>query len=163
MQKDFKKWNEKKEKIHENERRLFFYEREVWWCSLGANVGDEQDGTGKEFVRPVIVLKKFNKHLFWGIPLTTKEKKGKYYFSFLLSDRRNTAILSQMRLFDSKIGLTHGCGNIRFWCRILVGFSASWRWNRQNSTPEAEDVAERPPKGGLTDHIFHRCVSPIKD
>lgn len=65
-------------------------------------MGFEQDGRGVQFLRPVIVLKKFNKELFWGIPLTKNEKVGKYYKSFLLKGNTSTAILSQFRLIDAK-------------------------------------------------------------
>lgn len=34
MEKDFKKWHARKEKIHNEKSRSFFHEREVWWCSL---------------------------------------------------------------------------------------------------------------------------------
>lgn len=101
MKKDFQKWNEKKEKIHESADSFFFHEREVWWCSLGINVGYEQDGA-KNFIRPIIIFKKFNNRIFWGIPLTTKDKNGKYYYKFAFLNKNNTAILSQLRLLDSK-------------------------------------------------------------
>lgn len=40
---------------------LYFYEKDVWWASLGANIGHEEDGKNKKFERPVLILKKFNK------------------------------------------------------------------------------------------------------
>jgi mRNA interferase MazF len=73
MKKDYSEWHEKKTDIElSSETRVFFHEREVWWCSLGANVGFEQDGKGIKFARPVIVFKKFNKEVFWALPLSTK-------------------------------------------------------------------------------------------
>ena len=49
-EKDFDKWNIIKKQVNTKEviRDLFFYEREVWWCSLGLNVGYEQDGKNDE-------------------------------------------------------------------------------------------------------------------
>jgi len=82
--------------------RPFFHEREIWFCSLGENIGFEQDGRGEEFLRPVVIVKKFNQEVCWGIPLTKNQKKGRYYFSFLLNEATSTAILSQIRLIDSK-------------------------------------------------------------
>jgi mRNA interferase MazF len=105
MQKDFDNWNNKKkiinEKIIEN---IFFREKEVWWCHLGLNVGFEQDGKNEEFRRPVLIFKKFNAETFWALPLTSKNKKGKYYFSFKIigTEVENTANLSQIKLIDSK-------------------------------------------------------------
>ena len=101
--KDFKKWNEKKEKIHANESEHFFYEREIWWCSIGANVGREEDGKGGKFNRPVIIFKKFNQDVLLALPITTSVKSGKYYFPINLPDSiRRSVILSQIRLIDAK-------------------------------------------------------------
>ncbi len=30
------------------------------WCSIGINVGDEEDGKNELYERPVLVIKKFN-------------------------------------------------------------------------------------------------------
>ena len=57
----------------------------------------------KNFLRPVVIVKKFNNEICWGIPTTKKTKKGKHYFSFeYKEDEFTTAILSQLRLIDSK-------------------------------------------------------------
>lgn len=69
MKKDFKKWHDKKSQVNEIEVRPFFHEREIWYCTIGANVGFEQDGSGEDFLRPVIVFRKFNSEIFWAIPL----------------------------------------------------------------------------------------------
>src|SRR5437762_1953858 len=102
MQKDYQKWTRLKTTVHNEKPRVFFKEREIWFCHLGENVGFEQDGRGEQFLRPIIVLKKFNKELFWGIPLTKNQKSGKYYYSFRLNNNVSTAILSQFRLIDAK-------------------------------------------------------------
>jgi mRNA-degrading endonuclease toxin of MazEF toxin-antitoxin module len=103
MEKDFQAWHGKKEKIHNDKKRPFFHEREVWFCSLGLNVGFEQDGSGEEFLRPVIIIKKFNNEVFWGLPFTKIIKSGKYYYQVSFGDRNPaTVILSQIRLIDAK-------------------------------------------------------------
>ena len=58
MKKDFKKWHTQKSDLHENKTRVFFHEREIWFTSLGANIGFEQDGRGDDFLRPIVILKK---------------------------------------------------------------------------------------------------------
>jgi hypothetical protein len=51
----------------------------------------------------VIILKQFNKEVFWALPLTTQPKNGKYYFPIDLGDGRERRItLSQLRLVDAK-------------------------------------------------------------
>ena len=108
MEKDYKKWHQKKEVINKVEPRPFFHEREIWFCYLGANVGFDQDGNGEDFLRPVLIIRKFNNEIFWGIPLTksnkkTKKKSEKYYFSFCFTpNTKSVAILSQIRLIDAR-------------------------------------------------------------
>ena len=72
------------------------------FCIIGENVGFEQNGKGNSFLRPVLVYKKFSPDVFLGIPLTSQEKKGNFYHSFELKNQASTAILSQIRLFDTK-------------------------------------------------------------
>lgn len=105
MQKDFDTWNVKKKLINQTDvSMVFFREREIWWCHLGLNIGFEQDGRHEEFRRPVLIFKKFNAETFWAIPLTTKIKEGRYYYSFQISGLTvvSTANLSQIRLVDSR-------------------------------------------------------------
>lgn len=75
---------------------------EIFYAHIGENVGFEQCGKGDSFVRPVLVFKKFNNALFWGIPLSTTQNRGKYYFDFEFKDSISVAILSQLKLFDAK-------------------------------------------------------------
>lgn len=102
MQKEFNLWNSKKKHIHSFSYRPFYQEREVWWASLGANIGDEEDGKNNGFERPILIFKKFNKNVFWALPLTTQIKSGRYYFTYMRDDMEFAAILSQMRLLDAK-------------------------------------------------------------
>ena len=103
MKKDFQQWHKVKEKIDNAPARIFFHERDVWWCSIGVNIGFEQDGKGEYFARPIVVFKKFNNEVFWGIPLSTKIKKGKFYVLMEMEDKLpRVAIISQLRLIDGK-------------------------------------------------------------
>jgi mRNA interferase MazF len=103
MEKDFKDWHNKKEAIDRENTRTFYHAREVWWCSIGLNVGFEQDGKGAKFSRPILILKGFSKEVFLAVPITTKNKDGKYYHEIDLKDGiKRKVILSQIRLFDAK-------------------------------------------------------------
>ena len=79
-----------------------FKERDVWWTSIGVNVGFEEDGKHENFVRPVLVLKKFNRELFLGVPLSTKLKDNKYYVRISVKQKIVSAMTSQIRVFSSK-------------------------------------------------------------
>ena len=100
--KDFDKWNIQKKIVDSVDNKKTFHEREIWFIKIGENVGFEQNGKGEEFLRPVIVYKKFSKNVFLGIPLTRRIKEGIFYNGFNFQNRKSNAILSQIRLFDSK-------------------------------------------------------------
>ena len=103
MEKDFDNWNKNKKIINKQSFVDFYHKREIWWCTLGVNIGFEQDGTGKNFDRPVIIIKGFSKNVFICLPLTGKKKNGKYYFYLgKINGRESTALLSQIRLVDTK-------------------------------------------------------------
>lgn len=103
MQKDFEGWNIKKQSIDIRLQAPFYHEREVWWCSLGVNVGYEQDGTGRNYDRPVLIIKGFNPQVFFGVALTGKKRQSKYHLPVgLVEGREASAILSQVRLIDTK-------------------------------------------------------------
>ncbi len=103
MKEDYYFWNVKKIDINSKVNKLFFHEREILFSHTGLNVGSEQNGKGKSFGRPVIILCKFSKEIFWGIPLTTKNKVGSYYVSVNLGDSVDrTAIIPQLRVMDAR-------------------------------------------------------------
>jgi mRNA interferase MazF len=104
MEKDFGGWNKKKQHLDEKVSRYDFYynEREVWWWSVGINVGVETDGKNEHFERPVLVVKKFNGLMFLGVPLTANEKTGRHYLKVFYDTGVSFAMLSQIRIFSSK-------------------------------------------------------------
>ena len=103
--KDFNRWNELKKKIDGNESALdkFPKEGEVWMSDVGLNIGYEQNGSEDNFSRPVLIVKKFNNHMFWAIPLSTKQKGFDFYYNYTdPNSQRVSAILAQMRLLSVK-------------------------------------------------------------
>ena len=54
--KDFNNQNEKKIKIDSKIKYGHPKEREIWWCSVGLNVGTEIYGKGEDFARPVLII-----------------------------------------------------------------------------------------------------------
>ncbi len=84
-----------------NRKNFIINEGQVFWCSLGENIGYEQNGKGRNFRRPVLIFKKFN-NIFWGIPMSTKNKDNKYYIKILLKNIEQSAMISQLRILDTK-------------------------------------------------------------
>ena len=101
--KEFDKWNGIKKKTHEDNKKRNFKEREIFNAKVGKNIGYEQNGVGNKFIRPILIVKKFSNSSFYAIPLSTTEKRNKYYFEFeFIKDKKSVAILSQMKNFDAK-------------------------------------------------------------
>jgi len=97
-------WTKLKCRIQsDTENEVHAKEREVWWASIGANVGSEQNGKNERFDRPVLVVRKFTGNTMLVVPMTSMEKVGSYYAA-VRSDGHttSTAILSQLRTISSK-------------------------------------------------------------
>lgn len=102
-QKEYSRWHGIKVKVNNEKERLLFYEREIWFATLGENVGFEQDGRGENYLRPVVIVRKFNNEICLIVPLIKNKKKGIYYFNFsYINGFVSTAILSQIKLIDAK-------------------------------------------------------------
>ncbi len=103
MYKDFDGWNNVKQDIHTNGEPKFYCAREIWWCSLGVNIGFEQEGDGNNGARPILIMKGFSKYVCLVIPLTTSTKINEYHFSLGQVDGKIAfAIISQIRLIDTR-------------------------------------------------------------
>jgi len=102
MQKDFDRWSKQKAKLNDINVTLSFKEREIWVCYFGLNIGHEQDGDAKTFLRPVLILKKFPNKTFFAIPLTRTPRFGKEYFTVVNDPRTSIALLSQGCVLDAR-------------------------------------------------------------
>ena len=95
----FNSWNLKKQRLDKIKNLKTFKEREVLFVRMGKNIGYEQDGKGDEFLRPVLVYKKFNKNQFLGFAMTSQKKEGKFYVKL---DENSYVILSQIKTYSAK-------------------------------------------------------------
>lgn len=103
MEKDFDGWNELKQRLNAAEEPVYFRDGEIWWAHLGANIGYKIDGKSASFARPVIVLRKYNKHSFLALPLTTNPKPVAWKLPIgPIAGKPAFAVLSQLRNLDSR-------------------------------------------------------------
>lgn len=101
--KDFDGWIEKKKETHYRKSLPpQFKERDIWWVSVGVNVGFEEDGKNGNYVRPALIIKKFSRDLFLGAPMSTKLKDNKYYVKVTVKGNVVSVLTSQIRVFSSK-------------------------------------------------------------
>ena len=102
MNKNYKIWTPLKSEINnKNLRPQGCKKREIWICNLGENIGFEEDGKGNQFTRPVLILKVFNKNFCHIVPLSTTNKRSRFYYPFNgQTGKISVALLSQSRPID---------------------------------------------------------------
>jgi mRNA interferase MazF len=99
--KDFIKWFSLKPKLDSYIHKApFVSEGDIWWASIGENVGSEIGGKSELFSRPVIIYKKLAHGFYFVIPTATKEKAGSWYVSFTHKEKVTVACLHQARSID---------------------------------------------------------------
>jgi mRNA interferase MazF len=112
--KNFESWFPIKSKLDLSAHKPpFVTEGDIWWASIGENVGSEIGGKSNKFTRPVIILRKLSHGFYFVIPTSTKEKDGSWYVKFTQADIVTVACLHQARAIDyrrlfSKLGTLDG-------------------------------------------------------
>lgn len=102
--KDFDKWNEQKKGFEARQlpHDFNFHEGEIWWMSMGANIGSEIDGKNDNFERPGLVIKIISRQTLYILPLTSKIRSDPYHEIITYAERTGSVVFSQARLISSK-------------------------------------------------------------
>jgi mRNA interferase MazF len=91
-------WFEVKERLHEAQHRPpLVSEGDIWWASVGENVGSEINGKSGLFSRPVVIYKKLSHGFYFVVPTTTQERSGTWFVAFRQQDKMMVACLNQAR------------------------------------------------------------------
>ncbi|HCC83296.1 TPA: hypothetical protein DEP96_00430 [Candidatus Uhrbacteria bacterium] len=100
----FEAWHKRKQIIVDREtyRQIFFREKDVWWCSLGLNIGTESYGKGDWFRRPVLILKKLSNDLCICPPITSKRRIGSWFASIMINGIEKWVMLCQIKTLHRK-------------------------------------------------------------
>lgn len=99
----FKNWFKVKISLWEKDStKIIFKQGDIWWCSIGMNIGEEIFGKSEKFTRPVLIYKKFTGNSFLGLPLTTRDKEGTWYIKISLHEKISRVMLNQARILDKK-------------------------------------------------------------
>lgn len=110
MIKQFLQWIGLKEKLHATDHAApLVSERDLWWASLGENIGSEINGKSDRFTRPVVILKKLTHGFYLVAPTTTQKREGSWYASVRFGQQDEYVCLHQIRTIDfrrlySKLG-----------------------------------------------------------
>jgi mRNA interferase MazF len=102
-EKDYREWMPVKAGINNDaDRPIGFKEREIWLCSVGENVGYENDDKGRRYMRPVLIVRAFNKQTCFVVPLSTTPRRTPFHYPFDGgTGKTSVALLSQPRTIDT--------------------------------------------------------------
>jgi len=96
-------WIRLKEKLHASKHRPpLVSQGDIWWASVGENVGSEVNGKSQLFSRPVIVFKKLAHGFYFVIPTTTQDRRGTWFVPFRQREQSMVACLHQARAIDHR-------------------------------------------------------------
>jgi mRNA-degrading endonuclease toxin of MazEF toxin-antitoxin module len=69
---------------------------------MGVNVGFEIFGKDKLYTRPVVILKKYSRSTFFGLPMTSKRKERDAFYALDFRNKESSVILDQGRIMDAR-------------------------------------------------------------
>jgi mRNA-degrading endonuclease toxin of MazEF toxin-antitoxin module len=102
--KDFDGWDTQKKRLHyDSKTHGYYHEREIWWCTLGVNLGDEYDGKSSEYRRPVLILKGLSATTCLVVPLTSSQLRHHFRIQIgIVNGKTATAVITQLKVIDTK-------------------------------------------------------------
>jgi mRNA interferase MazF len=127
--KRFLAWIGLKQRLHEAKHDPpLVSEGDIWWASVGENVGSEINGKSDLFSRPVVIYKKLSHGFYFVVPTTTQSREGTWFVSFRQKDKMMVACLHQARAIDHR-RLSSKLGTIddEDFQRVKAGFRNLYR------------------------------------
>lgn len=110
--KRFLEWMAMKEKLHNMDAKPpLVSERDIWWVSIGENIGSEINGKSKLFSRPAVIVKKLSHTFYLIAPTTSQKKEGTWYVPIKQEGKDMLVCLHQIRTVDyrrlsTRLGVT---------------------------------------------------------
>lgn len=105
---EYDKWNEVKKETVKTKMRLSIKPRAIYWAKIGQNIGHEEYGKGKNFLRPIVVIRQLTSDLFIGVPTTSTKKENNDYFHSICYKNKlqeitySSVMLLQVKAFSKK-------------------------------------------------------------
>lgn len=127
--KRFLEWIGLKERLHNaTPSPPLVSEGDIWWASVGENVGSEINGKSRLFSRPVVIYKKLSHGFYFVVPTTTQERGGTWYVSFRQHEKTMLACLHQARAIDyRRLSTKLGTLDDEDFGRVKAGFRNLYR------------------------------------
>ncbi|MDP3989032.1 MAG: type II toxin-antitoxin system PemK/MazF family toxin [bacterium] len=112
------------QKHNKEHRPPLVSERDIWWVSIGENIGSEIDGKSELFSRPVIIFCKLAHGFYFVIPTTTKTKNGSWFVPFTHGGKSVVACLHRARtIYYRRLSSKLGQIDTDDYSRVQEGFT----------------------------------------
>jgi mRNA interferase MazF len=101
----FDSWNNFKKILETIDFDIPFFEGEIWSAAIGINIDIEIDGKGKNFERPVVIVKKFSKKHAWVVPVSRVVDVKDGIHIRIVNDNleiNSTALIPQLQRISSR-------------------------------------------------------------
>jgi len=99
----FDNWCGTKKETHFLRIAKKYRTRDIWWVNLGVNIGNEEDGKGELYLRPVVIVTGLSATTCLVAPLTTSDNIHKFRIDVGDVDGKQAkAIISQIKVLDTK-------------------------------------------------------------
>ncbi|MEK7501790.1 MAG: type II toxin-antitoxin system PemK/MazF family toxin [Patescibacteria group bacterium] len=97
-------WNATKARIQISTTTMpqFPQRKQIWWASIGQNIGVEANGKNNRFERPVLVICVFNADSLLIAPLTSRVGTHKFLIRFDYLGQGKSINIFQLRTLSSK-------------------------------------------------------------
>jgi len=144
--KRFAEWIGLKERLHNQAHKPpLVSEGDIWWTSVGENIGSEINGKSALFSRPAIIFRKLTHSFYFVIPTTTQTKKGSWFVAFRHGGRNMVACLHQARAIDyRRLSTKLGTIDDEDYRRVLEGFKNLYVYKKTSSPPLLAGPRENP-------------------
>jgi len=99
----FDKRNEIKKSTNKQKQIIHVNIWDIVYAKIGLNIWNEQNGKWKDFLRPVIIIKKIW-IMYFVLPLTSQPKYWKFYFELGKTKltQKSRCLLGQCKLIDGR-------------------------------------------------------------
>jgi mRNA interferase MazF len=122
--KRFLEWIGLKEKLHGIvDYPPLVSERDLWWVSIGENIGSEINGNSSLFSRPALIVKKLTNDFYLIAPTTTQRHEGSWFVPVSFGTITEYICLNHIRTIDYR-RLSSKLGQIgsRDFAKVKEGF-----------------------------------------
>lgn len=100
--KDFAAWAKVAQEIQKKKPPHILKAGVIYWVSIGVNIGSIEDGKGRMFTRPALLISFTALDQLLVVPITSKSKSGDNTYEILVQGKLGHLLFAQARFVDPR-------------------------------------------------------------